>query len=146
MATIIKSTAAKPIGITIPIQDSNSGYFAQSFDTLTQVKMNIINLLNTRPGERRLQPTFGTRLWNLTFEQNIDTLKDQAVNIVNEDIMAWVPNVTVTDVTANLLTSNQINSNTDMYMLEVIVNFYVNLTKQSDTVIVTVNNTGTNII
>lgn len=108
--------------------------------------MNIINLLNTRPGERRLQPTFGTRLWNLTFEQNIDTLKDQAVNIVNEDIMAWVPNVTVTDVTANLLTSNQINSNTDMYMLEVIVNFYVNLTKQSDTVIVTVNNTGTNII
>jgi len=140
MATIIKSQAVKPIGITIPIEDSNSGYFAQSFDTLTQIKNNIINLLNTRPGERRFQPTFGTRLWNIVFEQNLDSLKDQAKNIVNEDIMMWIPNVTVEDITTNLLTSTQINSNTDMYMLEVIVNFYVNLTKQSDTVIVTINN------
>jgi phage baseplate assembly protein W len=143
MANVIKPTAAKPIGITIPIEDSNSGYFAQSFDTMTQIKNNIVNLLNTRPGERRFQPTFGTRLWNLVFEQNIDTLKDEAVNIVNEDIMAWVPNVTVTDITANLLTSNQINVNTDMYMLEVAVTFVVNLTKQSDTVIVTINNSNT---
>lgn len=139
MATLIKPTAAKPIGITIPIEDSNSGYFAQSFDTMTQIKNNIINLLNTRPGERRFQPTFGTRLWSLVFEQNIDTLKDQAINIVNEDIMTWVPNVTVTDITANLLTSNQINTNKDMYMLEVAVSFVINLTKQSDTVIVTIN-------
>ncbi len=145
MAKIIKPTAAKPIGITIPIEDSPSGYFAQSFDTLTQVKNNIINLLNTRPGERRFQPTFGTRLWNLVFEQNMDTLKDEAVNIVNEDIMAWVSNVTVTNVTANLLTPTQITSNTDMYILEIAVTFVVNLTKQSDTVIVTINNSNVSV-
>ena len=87
MATIITNpTSATPIGLTLPIQDGSSGYFAQSFDTLTQIKTNITNLLNTRQGERRLQPTFGTRLWNLSFEQNVDTLKDQAINIVNEDI------------------------------------------------------------
>lgn len=141
MATVITNPiSAVPIGLTLPIQDGNSGYFAQSFDTLTQVKTNITNLLNTRPGERRLQPTFGTRLWNLSFEQNIDTLKDQAVNIVSEDVASWISNVTVTDVTANLLTSNQITANTDMYMLEIAVDFMVNLTKQTDTVIVTINN------
>ena len=143
MATIVKNPiSAVPIGLTLPIQDGNSGYFAQSFDTLTQVKSNIINLLNTRQGERRFQPTFGTRLWNLTFEQNIDTLKDQAVSIVNEDIMSWIPNVSITNITANLLTNNQINSNTDMYILEVAVSFVVNLTKQSDTVVVTINNSN----
>jgi phage baseplate assembly protein W len=141
MATIIQNpTIAKPIGITLPITDGNSGYFAQSFDTLTQVKTNLINLLNTRQGERRMQPTFGTRLWNLVFEQNVNTLKDQAVHIVTEDISMWIPNVTVTNVTANLLTTDQITSNTDIYMLEIAVSFIVNLTKQSDTVVITVNN------
>jgi len=141
MAKIITNqTKAKPIGITIPIQDGNSGYFAQSFDTLTQVKSNIINLLNTKQGERRLQPTFGSRLWNLVFEQNIDILKDQAVNIITEDINSWIPNVTVTNITSNLLTNNQIISNTDMYILNIIISFEVNLTKQTDTIIININN------
>ena len=143
MANIVKNPiSAVPIGLTLPIEDGNSGYFAQSFDTLTQVKSNIINLLNTRQGERRFQPTFGTRLWNLIFEQNVDTLKDQAVNIVTEDITTWIPNVTVVDVTAKLLTNDQITANKDIYMLEIAVTFMINITKQTDTVIVTINNTA----
>ena len=136
-----KAVAATPIGITLPIEGGNTGYFAQSFDTLTQVKTNILNLLNTRQGERRFQPTFGTRLWNLVFEQNQDTLKEQAINIVSEDIASWIPNVTVNDITANLLTSTQIASNADIYMLQIAVTFTVNLTKQTDTVVVTIKNT-----
>lgn len=131
---------AKPIGITLPIQDGNTGYFAQSFDTLTQVKTNIINLLNTRQGERRFEPTFGTRLWSLVFEQNIDTLKDQAINIITDDISSWIPNVTVIDVTANLLTNAQITANKDIYVLNIAISFILNLTKQTDTVIISINN------
>jgi phage baseplate assembly protein W len=139
MARLIQSTAAKPIGITVPITDGNTGFFQQTFDTLSQVKNNIYNLLNTRQGERRMQPTFGSRLWTLNFEpNNFSVLKDQAIQIVSEDIAAWIPNVTVTDITANLLTTSQINTNTDMYMLQVAVSFSINLTKQSDTVIVNV--------
>ncbi len=136
-----KTLAAKPIGLTLPIQNGNSGFFDQSYDTLTQVKNNIINLLNTRQGERRFQPTFGTRLWNLVFEQNQDTLKEQAINIVSEDISSWIPNVTVNDITANLLTNTQIAGNADIYMLQIAVTFTVNVTKQTDTVVVTIKNT-----
>ena len=142
MATPLNTLTATPIGITVPIQDGNSGYFAQSFDTLTQVKSNIINLLNTRQGERRMQPTFGSRLWSLVFEQNVDTLKDQAVQIVTEDIAAWISNVSVVDVTANLLKSNQSQDDRDIYMLNIAVTFMVNMTKQTDTVVVTVDNTA----
>jgi hypothetical protein len=36
----------QPIGLTLPIQGGDNGFFDQSYDTLTQTKMNIINLLN----------------------------------------------------------------------------------------------------
>ena len=49
--------------------------------------------------------------------------------------------MTVIDVTAKLLTTNQITANRDNYMLEIAVDFMINLTKQTDTVIVTINNT-----
>jgi phage baseplate assembly protein W len=129
-----------PIGITLPIQDGSSGYFAQSFDTLTQTKNNIINLLNTRPGERRMQPTFGTRLWSLVFEQNTEDLPEIAVNVVKEDIAAWIPNVTVIDVTSKILTNDQINQNKDIYRLYISIQFMLNMTKQQDTVTITVDN------
>ena len=129
-----------PIGMTLPIRGGNSGYFEQSYDTLTQVKTNIINLLNTKQGERRMQPTFGSRLWTLLFEQNIDTLTDVASNIVKEDISMWIPNVTVIDVTSKLYKNDQYNDERDIYRLQIAVNFMLNMTKQTDTVSITVDN------
>jgi len=129
-----------PIGITLPLRNSNSGFFEQSYDTLTQTKSNIINLLNTRPGERRMQPTFGSRLWGLLFEQNVDNLPDIAVNIVREDVSMWIPNITIVDVSANLYKSDQTSADRDIYRLRVAVIFMLNMTKQTDTVTITVDN------
>lgn len=135
------TTFTQPIGLLIPISNGNSGFFDTSFDTLTQIKMNIINLLNTRQGERRFQPTFGSRLWNITFEQNVDTLTDVAENIVREDIQMWIPGVTVVDVTATLFTTDQILADQDIYKLDIAVQFQINMTKQVDTVKISINNT-----
>ena len=132
-------TNQKPIGILLPIQDGNNGFFDQSFDTLTQTKMNIINLLNTHRGERRFQPTFGTRLWDITFEQNVDTLSDIASNIISEDISMWILNVSVVDVTATLFSSDQITQDKDTYKLEIAIDFIHNMTEQKDTVNITIS-------
>lgn len=129
-----------PIGINIPIRGANNGYFEQSYDSLTSVKNNIINLLNTRPGERRMQPTFGTRLWSILFEQNTEFLPDIASQIVKDDIAMWIPNVTVLDVPANLLKSDQSSDARDIYRLQLSVIFLLNMTKQKDTVTITVEN------
>lgn len=129
-----------PIGITLPLRNGNSGYFEQSYDTLTQVKSNIINLLNTRPGERRMQPTFGCRLWNLLFEQNVDSLPEIASNVIKEDISMWIPNVTVVNVTPDLYKSDQTSADSDIYRLRIAVSFYLNMTKQQDTVTITIDN------
>jgi len=126
----------KPIGIILPIRNGNGGYFDQSFDTLTQVKSNIYNLLSTRPGERRMQPTFGSRLWSLVFEQSIEEISEIAVNIIKEDIASWIPGVTVVNVTTALLK----NEDKDIYKLNISVLFALNIGQQTSTVDITIDN------
>jgi phage baseplate assembly protein W len=123
-----------PIGIVLPIRKGTATYFDQSYDTLTQVRSNIINLLNTHPGERRMQPTFGSRLWTLNFEQNLDFAAEAAKRIVAEDIAAWVPGVTVTDIDVSLLKSDKSINDRDIYRLHIALNFVVDTTKQTDTI------------
>jgi phage baseplate assembly protein W len=96
MATTFIQT---PIGLMLPIRSGNvSGYFDQSTDTFTAYRMNIINLLRTAPGERRMNPTFGSRLWSVVFEQNDDFLPSKVENIIIEDISQWIPGVRVNSV------------------------------------------------
>lgn len=137
MATFQKNA---PIGITIPIRGGQNGYFDQTFDTLSQTKANIINLLNTKAGERRMQPTFGSKLWELVFEQNIESLPGIAANIVREDINAWISNVTVLRVDSTLLKSDQSTDDRDIYKLQIRIVFMLNLTKQQDVVNISVEN------
>jgi len=131
----------EPIGITLPIRGGNSGYFEQSYDTITQVRSNIYNLLNTRPGERRMQPTFGSRLHSLVFEQNVEILPEIASNIIKDDIAQWIPNVTVINVTPTLLKNEERQDDIDIYRLSIKVDFMLNLTKQKDTVTVVIDTT-----
>jgi phage baseplate assembly protein W len=81
----------RAIGITLPIQLGNTGYFEQSFDVLTQVKSNFINLILTRRGERVHQPEFGCRIHEYLFEQltaeNIEGARLSVVNAVEQ----WMP-------------------------------------------------------
>ena len=133
------TTPKVPLGITVPIRKTTAGYFDQSFDSLTQIRSNIINLLNTRPGERRMQPTFGTRLWTLAFDQNTAMLPDIARKTIVEDINIWIPGVTVVNVDVNPLKSDKTTDDRDIYRLHIAVQFLVNATKQTDTIEVNVD-------
>jgi phage baseplate assembly protein W len=122
-----------PIGLSLPIRNNGVGFFEQTFDTFSQTKTNIINLLRTRPGERRMQPTFGSRLYDVLFEQNIEILPDVITNIIREDVGSWVPNVTVNRIDVKLLKNEEQKAN-DIYRIHVSVNFTVNIINTTDTV------------
>jgi phage baseplate assembly protein W len=81
----------RALGITLPLQRGNTGYFEQAFDTLTQVKTNFINLILTRKGERVHQPEFGCCIHEYLFEQltpeNIEGARLCVVDAVN----TWMP-------------------------------------------------------
>jgi phage baseplate assembly protein W len=118
---------SNPIGLAFPIERGETGYFRQTFDTISQVKANIINLLNTQKGERRFQPLFGSGLKSALFEQNLDSTPDILKQIVIADINNWIPNVKVLKVDLSL--SNQdINNYKDTYTVYIKVTFMVNNT------------------
>jgi phage baseplate assembly protein W len=82
---------AKGIGITLPLQIGNTGYFEQAFDTLTQVKSNFINLILTRKGERVHQPEFGCCIHEYLFEQLTPENIEGARLCVVDAVEFWMP-------------------------------------------------------
>lgn len=82
---------AKGIGITLPLKMGNTGYFEQSFDTLTQVKSNFINLILTRRGERVHQPEFGCKIHEVLFEPLTPEVIELARLSVVQAVEQWMP-------------------------------------------------------
>lgn len=64
------------------------------------VKQDLLNHFNIRQGERLMQPTFGTIIWDLIFEPLTESVKSLILqnvnNIINYDPRLSVDQVTVT--------------------------------------------------
>ncbi len=114
-----------PIGLTLPLSSGINGYFEQSYDTLTQIKANITNFFNTRPGERRFNPQFGTKLYQYLFDQNIEGFDEILKNVIKDDMNYWFPNVIVNTVFLDITTAQK-NKNTDNYIINIKIQFTVN--------------------
>lgn len=87
-----------PIGVNIPIQIGKMGYFDQSFDDATVVKNNLKMLINTRPGERRMNPEFGSNVWKYIFENVSDSSPEVIRDIIEKDINRWIPEIIIKSI------------------------------------------------
>jgi phage baseplate assembly protein W len=93
------ATPTKSIGLSLPIQLGNQGYFATNKDTISQIGSNIKNILLTIPGERRFNNTFGSGLYNLLFNNIGDDIsKDIIIDVVQRDIDKFLPSTTIVNV------------------------------------------------
>lgn len=79
------------LGVTLPIKLGKTGYFEQAFDTITQVKSNLINLLLTVKGERVFQPTFGSDLHTLLFTQMDEEYEANVKRAIQSAVSKWLP-------------------------------------------------------
>ena len=93
------ATPTKSIGLSLPIQLGNQGYFATNKDTISQIASNIQNLLLTMPGERRFNNTFVSGLYNLLFN-NIggDISKDIIIDVIQRDVDKFLNGTTILNV------------------------------------------------
>jgi phage baseplate assembly protein W len=133
---LVKNT---PIGMTFPIRNGKVGYFEQSTDSLTAYRMNIINLLRTNQGERRMNPTFGSRLWALVFEPNDEFMAKKVEIIIRDDISQWIPGISVSSVQVQSINNDQSTNLTDIYKLYIIVTFVIDSINTSDSVELTLD-------
>lgn len=133
---LLKNT---PIGITFPLRDGNVGYFEQSTDSYTAYRMNITNLLRTKQGERRMNPTFGSRLWTAVFEQNDDFIAKKVESIIREDVTEWIPGIAVKSVDVKYLNDDQSTDLRDIYKLYIVVTFIIDNISATDSVELTLD-------
>jgi phage baseplate assembly protein W len=115
------ATVTQTYGITLPITHGPQGYFNQSYSILEQVKSNMNLLLRTKKGERRMNPDFGSGLWNVLFESYTDDISPIIEDTIRKDVSRWMSYVNIEDI--------QVNTNDteykDKYTVGVTVSFTI---------------------
>jgi phage baseplate assembly protein W len=110
----------QPFGISIPIKHGAGGYFDQTYTVLDQIKSNLINLLLTVKGERRMNTEFGSDLHKLVFEFSNEGLPQIVDSTIRRDIQMWMPYLTIQSVTTDIRTELQ-----DIYTVHITVMFTI---------------------
>jgi len=84
-------TNSSPVRANVQTQ----GHFYSGFSTVNPkksgnklydfelIKQDLINYFNTRPGERVMNPTFGSSIWSVMFEPLTDTIRQ----IIEQDVI-----------------------------------------------------------
>ena len=119
------------IGIDLPFRKSDGieGWFASTTTTITAVKNNIRNLLNTHKGERFMQPNIGLNSRKFQFEQFTDELRLQIENDILDTFEFWLPFVQVRDLEVQMsdATAGSVNNN------KLIISVVFNITRDPNT-------------
>ena len=85
------------LGFPYPVVKSPKGYF-YSQSGVSQIKSDLLILLLTNPGERVMQPAFGTPLRTLLFEPNDATTALAAKNMIINSIKRWEPRIAIQNI------------------------------------------------
>lgn len=88
----------KAIGVKLPLNNDNGGVFTLSYTTEDQAISNLKNLLLTRPGERLMQPRFGTPIYNVLFDNNTNDIIDKLRSGIETAIGFWLPYIVVSSI------------------------------------------------
>lgn len=72
-----------------------AGVFVSSYDNIEQSITNLKSLLLTRSGERFMQPTLGTDIYNALFDNVTDDLEEYLENNIREKISFWLPYIKI---------------------------------------------------
>ena len=81
------------VGVSLPF--TGKAVFNQTYTTQEAIKTNIINFFLTGVGERYMNPTFGTRLRNLLFEQIEQEVIEDLKDTIREDVALYFPTVDI---------------------------------------------------
>jgi len=101
----------KAINIDYPIGKGNTGFFKQTFDTLSAVKSKINILLRTMEGERPFNPNFGLGMHKYLFEPLTLELNSLIEGKIRDKIEQYIPEVEIVDLEINSDFNNNIDHN-----------------------------------
>lgn len=91
----------KAVGVSLPF--TGTAVFNSTYQTKDAIKHNLINFFLTGQGERFLNPTFGSGLRKLLFEQLTQDKARQIEDSAKESLRVYFPRVVVTEFELNKL-------------------------------------------
>jgi len=117
MATVREIDRNKDIyvGIKFPLSYGLNGFFFQSKTILEQSKSNLRNLLLTTPGERVMQPTFGSDLKSFLFVNFDDISADSIEETIREAVSRQLPYIEINNV---FVVKDEVNLNSVSISIE----------------------------
>ena len=95
------------IGLKFPLDHGRDGFFSRTKTSLNQAKYNITNLLKTIPGERLGNPTFGSNLYKVLFEQEGEELENNIEETIRSAISEWLPFINVEKIETTFSPTNK---------------------------------------
>lgn len=84
----------KAVGLDLPF--SGQAVFNSTYQTKDALKVNLINYFLTNKGERMLNPTFGSGIRELLFENISENALEEIKSLVKNDLNTFFPRVIVT--------------------------------------------------
>jgi len=85
-------------GLKFPFRFSERTGAPEQSSDLDRINESIVQILETRPGERFMRPDFGSRVKDLVFEQNDAILKGLLRSHIVDAIKRWEKRIIITDV------------------------------------------------
>ena len=124
------------VGLSFPLRRDKFNDFAMTKNSLEQAQHNLKNLLLTSPGERAMQPEFGSNMRAICFEQIDKNLPVTIEKEVRNAVEIWLPYINIHEV--NTLTEEQ-----DQNKIHVEIKFSTTLSPQSKESVTLNATTGT---
>ena len=105
-------------GIPYPVRKNSQGFFYTQ-SGVDQIKSDMLVLLLTNPGERIMEPNFGTPLRRLLFEPHDSIVQTEAKNMIANSIRLWEPRIAIQQIeVSSSMDETSLNRNDDKSELD----------------------------
>lgn len=98
---------AKGIGLNYPLRKDREGYFNKTYDSFTNEKIKLNNLMRTIEGERYMQPSFGLNIYKYLFEPLNDDLTMKIEADIRTKVSYWLPNILLNYINVDGVTERE---------------------------------------
>lgn len=110
------------IGVSIPF--NGKGVFNSTYDTKTQIKSNLFNLLLTNQGERLFNPLFGANIRKRLFEGISSTVEEDITNDILSSVEMYIPQIIINKI--------EVDANPDEHSIGITVDYQLVISRQQD--------------
>lgn len=123
------------IGLGISLA-SETRLFSTLYDVSKQAKENLKALLLTQVGERYMLPTFGCNFLDIIFQPNVNELKEEIVDIIQQSVNIWLPYIVFDELKITTADDDPLMGES----VEIVLSFHVeNFNTQSITIMINDN-------